>query len=109
MASSGRPRSRSRAGTSSDLEKVQATYEWILANTYREPKVRGCGVGDIKAMQETRNYGGKCGDYHCAVRRAPPIRERARPRRLRHPRRAVLGYKALAVGSATISKAEHSE
>lgn len=51
-------------GARSDLEKVQRLYDWIVSNTYREPKVRGCGVGDIKAMLETRNFGGKCGDIN---------------------------------------------
>ena len=49
-------------GKSTDLDKTKAVYDWILANTYREPKVRGCGVGDIKAMLETKNFGGKCAD-----------------------------------------------
>jgi transglutaminase-like putative cysteine protease len=50
------------AGT--DREKVQAIYDWVVANTFREPKVRGCGVGDVKAMLETGNFGGKCGDIN---------------------------------------------
>jgi transglutaminase-like putative cysteine protease len=51
-------------GARSDVDKVHALYEWIVSNTYREPKVRGCGVGDIKAMLETGNFGGKCGDIN---------------------------------------------
>jgi hypothetical protein len=51
-------------GKTTDLEKVKAVYDWILANTYREPKVRGCGVGDIKTMLETKSFGGKCGDIN---------------------------------------------
>ena len=51
-------------GRTTDLERVRAVYDWILANTYREPKVRGCGVGDIKSMLETQNFGGKCGDVN---------------------------------------------
>ena len=51
-------------GAKTDTEKVQRIYEWIVANTYREPKVRGCGVGDIKSMLETQNFGGKCGDIN---------------------------------------------
>ncbi|MES2913372.1 MAG: twin-arginine translocation signal domain-containing protein, partial [Pseudomonadota bacterium] len=45
-----------------DVEKTQKIYDWIVANTYREPKVRGCGEGDIKTMLETGNLGGKCAD-----------------------------------------------
>jgi transglutaminase-like putative cysteine protease len=95
-------------GRGTDLEKVKAVYDWILANTYREPKVRGCGVGDIKAMLETRNFGGKCGDINAlfvGLLRAVdvPARDiygiRVAP--------SAFGYKALGTGSATISKAQH--
>jgi transglutaminase-like putative cysteine protease len=51
-------------GKTSDLEKTRALYEWVVANTYREPKVPGCGIGDINAMLETGNMGGKCGDIN---------------------------------------------
>jgi transglutaminase-like putative cysteine protease len=51
-------------GARTDVDKVRLLYNWIVANTYREPKVRGCGVGDIKAMLETGNMGGKCGDIN---------------------------------------------
>jgi len=51
-----------RAAT--DEDKVQRLYDWVIANTYREPKVRGCGTGDIKPMLETANLGGKCGDIN---------------------------------------------
>ncbi|MDF3036241.1 MAG: transglutaminase protein, partial [Paucimonas sp.] len=51
-------------GARSDFEKVQRIFDWIVVSTYREPKVRGCGTGDIKAMLETKNFGGKCGDIN---------------------------------------------
>jgi transglutaminase-like putative cysteine protease len=95
-------------GRGTDLEKVKAVYDWILANTYREPKVRGCGVGDIKTMLETKNFGGKCGDINAlfvGLLRAVdvPARDvygiRVAP--------SAFGYKALGTGSATISKAQH--
>lgn len=47
-----------------DVDRVQRIYDWVVANTHREPKVRGCGVGDIKAMLETGNLSGKCGDIN---------------------------------------------
>ena len=49
---------------STELAKVQAIYDWVIANAYREPKTRGCGTGDIKAMLETGNLGGKCADLN---------------------------------------------
>ena len=47
-----------------DVEKARALYEWIVDNTFRDPKTRGCGIGDIKGMLETRNLGGKCADLN---------------------------------------------
>jgi transglutaminase-like putative cysteine protease len=95
-------------GKHSDLEKTQAVYDWILANTYREPKVRGCGVGDIKAMLETKNFGGKCADLNglfVGLMRASgvPARDvygiRVAP--------SAFGYRSLGAGSANVSKAQH--
>ena len=51
-------------GAKTDVEKTQKLYDWIVANTYREPKVRGCGEGDIKTMLDTGNLGGKCADLN---------------------------------------------
>lgn len=52
------------AGAASDEDQVRAIYDWIVANAWREPKVRGCGEGDIKTMLETGNLGGKCADIN---------------------------------------------
>jgi transglutaminase-like putative cysteine protease len=51
-------------GAKTDVEKTRALYEWIVDNTFRDPKVRGCGLGDIKTMLETKNLGGKCADLN---------------------------------------------
>lgn len=51
-------------GATTDRERVQKLYDWVVTNTYREPKVRGCGEGDIKTMLETGNLGGKCADLN---------------------------------------------
>jgi transglutaminase-like putative cysteine protease len=51
-------------GQRTDVDKARAIYEWIVENTFRDPKVRGCGWGDIKSMLETGNLGGKCGDLN---------------------------------------------
>jgi transglutaminase-like putative cysteine protease len=47
-----------------DVDKARALYEWIVDNTFRDPKVKGCGLGDIKTMLETKNLGGKCADLN---------------------------------------------
>ena len=49
-------------GQTADVAKARAIYEWIVDNTFRDPKVKGCGLGDIKTMLETRYLGGKCAD-----------------------------------------------
>jgi transglutaminase-like putative cysteine protease len=51
-------------GLKRDVDKARAIYEWIVDNTFRDPKVRGCGLGDIKTMLETRYLGGKCADLN---------------------------------------------
>jgi transglutaminase-like putative cysteine protease len=51
-------------GADSDVEKVHRIYDWIIVSTYREPKVRGCGIGDIKALLETGDLGRKCADIN---------------------------------------------
>ena len=54
-------------GQKSDLDKARALYEWIVDNTFRDPKVRGCGIGDIRAMLESGNLSGKCADTFSQV------------------------------------------
>ena len=51
-------------GARDDREKAQRIYDWVIVSTYREPKVKGCGTGDIKAMLETGNMSGKCADIN---------------------------------------------
>ena len=51
-------------GASTDLDKARAIYEWVVDNTFRDPKVRGCGRGDIRFMLESGDLGGKCADLN---------------------------------------------
>ena len=51
-------------GKTKDVDKARALYDWVVENTFRDPKTKGCGWGDIKSMLETRNLGGKCGDLN---------------------------------------------
>jgi hypothetical protein len=32
------------SGAKTDFEKARAIYAWIVENTFRDPKTRGCGV-----------------------------------------------------------------
>lgn len=47
-------------GRKAVLEKARALYDWTVENTYRDPKTRGCGVGDVDRL--LKEPGGKCAD-----------------------------------------------
>ncbi|MGO8968532.1 MAG: transglutaminase-like domain-containing protein [Myxococcaceae bacterium] len=47
-----------------DVEKARALYSWVCDNSYRDPKVRGCGLGDIHSMLAAHSLGGKCADIN---------------------------------------------
>lgn len=94
-------------GQKNDVDRARAIYEWIVDNTHRDGAVRGCGVGDIKSMLETKNLGGKCADLNAlfvGLARAAGI-----PARDVYGIRVAdsrLGYKSLGK-SGDISKAQH--
>jgi len=52
------------SGARTDLAKARAIYEWIVDNTFRNPKTRGCGVGNIRFMLQTKDLGGKSADLN---------------------------------------------
>ena len=95
-------------GAHSDLEKARAIYEWIVDNTFRDPKTRGCGLGDIRFMLESRDLGGKCADLNAlfvGLCRASGI-----PARDVYGIRVAksgLGYKSLGASSEVITKSQH--
>ncbi|HTO76704.1 MAG TPA: transglutaminase domain-containing protein [Thermoanaerobaculia bacterium] len=95
-------------GQSTDVEKARAIYEWIADKTYRNPKTRGCGVGDIRFLVESKDFGGKCADLNAlyvGLARAAglPARDvygiRIGP--------SALGYKSLGLSSDNATKAQH--
>jgi len=91
-----------------DVGKARAIYEWIVENTFRDPKVRGCGWGDIKAMLESRNLGGKCGDLNALF--VGLARSAGIPARDVYGVRVAasrLGYRSLGANSEVISKEQH--
>jgi len=51
-------------GAYTDIEKARAIYDWVVDNTFRDPKVIGSGTGDIRFMLESKNFGGKCVDIN---------------------------------------------
>ena len=91
-----------------DVEKARAIYEWIVDNTFRDPKVRGCGRGDIRSMLETRYLGGKCADLNALY--VGLARAAGLPARDVYGIRVAkseLGYKSLGTSSDKITKAQH--
>ena len=51
-------------GAQGDVEKARALYEWVVEHTNRDPKVAGCGLGDIASMLKSGYLGGKCADLN---------------------------------------------
>jgi transglutaminase-like putative cysteine protease len=51
-------------GRTEPRERLRAIYDWVVDTTWRNPDTPGCGVGDVKAMLETGNFGGKCVDIN---------------------------------------------
>jgi transglutaminase-like putative cysteine protease len=49
-------------GKSGILEKARGIYDWVVENTYRDPDVKGCGLGlPVRTMMQCKG-GGKCAD-----------------------------------------------
>lgn len=87
--------------------KARAIYEWIVDNTFRNPKTRGCGLGDIRAMLETGDLSGKCADLNALY--VGLARAAGLPARDVYGIRVAdsrYGYKSLGK-SGDVSKAQH--
>jgi transglutaminase-like putative cysteine protease len=96
------------AGAKTDIEKARKIYDWVVENSTRDPKTRGCGTGDVAAMLKSGNLTGKCADLNAlyvGLARAAglPARDvygvRVAP--------SKFGYKSLGAGSNNITKAQH--
>ena len=95
-------------GSRTDVEKARAIYEWIVDNTFRNPKTRGCGLGDIRFMLETKDLGGKCADLNALY--VGLARAASLPARDVYGIRVAkseLGYKSLGTSSEIVTKAQH--
>lgn len=99
---------RITAGAKTDLEKARLIYEWIVVNCYRDPKTRGCGIGDVASLLKSGNLGGKCADLNAlyvGLARAAgvPARDlyglRVAP--------SAFGYKSLGAKNEVVTKAQH--
>ncbi len=91
-----------------DTGKARAIYEWIVENTYRNPKTRGCGTGNIRFLLESGDLGGKCADLNAlyvGLARAAglPARDVYGIRLAK----SEMGFKSLGSSSERITKAQH--
>jgi transglutaminase-like putative cysteine protease len=96
------------ASSKTDLEKARAIYEWIVENTFRDPKTRGCGLGDIRFMLDTKDLGGKCADLNALF--VGLARASGLPARDVYGVRIAksdLGYKSLGPSTENVTKAQH--
>jgi transglutaminase-like putative cysteine protease len=94
-------------GAHDDVERARALYEWICDNTFRDPKVRGCGTGNIKYMLESGNLGGKCADLNALfVGMARSLQIPARDSYGIRVADSARGYKSLGK-SGDITRAQH--
>jgi transglutaminase-like putative cysteine protease len=95
-------------GARTDVQKARAIYDWIVDNTFRDPKTRGCGVGDVKAMLETGNLGGKCADLNALyVALARSVGLPSRDVYGLRVAKSAFGYRSLGAGTANVTRAQH--
>ena len=96
------------SGAKTDVEKARAIYEWIVDSTYRNPKTRGCGLGDIRYMLESKDLGGKCADLnslYVGLARATGVP--ARDVYGIRVAKSEIGFKSLGASSEKVTKAQH--
>ena len=99
---------KATAGAKTDIEKARAIYEWVVENTFRDPKVRGCGRGDIRFMLESGDMGGKCADLNALyVGLARSVGLPARHVYGLRIAKSELGYKSLGLATDSATKGQH--
>jgi transglutaminase-like putative cysteine protease len=95
-------------GARTDVDKARAIYDWVVDNTFRDPKTRGCGWGDIKSMLEAGNLGGKCGDLNAMfVGLSRSVGVPARDIYGLRVAPSAHGYRSLGTGSPNVTRAQH--
>jgi transglutaminase-like putative cysteine protease len=95
-------------GAGTDFERARAIYEWIVDNTFRDPKTAGCGVGDIRFMLEANSLGGKCADINALF--VGLARAAGLPARDVYGLRVAPsqnGFRSLGLASDNATKAQH--
>jgi transglutaminase-like putative cysteine protease len=96
------------SGSKTDLEKARAIYEWIVDNTFRDPKTKGCGLGDVRVMLETGYMAGKCADLNALyVALARSVGLPARDVYGIRVAKSDFGYRSLGAGTDNVTRAQH--
>ena len=99
---------KATAGADTDVDKAHALYEWVVLNTFRDPKVRGCGRGDIRFMLESGDMGGKCADINALyVGLARAVGIPARHVYGLRIGKSEQGYKSLGLATDRATKGQH--
>jgi transglutaminase-like putative cysteine protease len=99
---------KATAGATTEMEKARAIYDWVVDNTFRDPKVRGCGRGDIRFMLESGDMGGKCADLNALY--VGLVRAAGLPARHVYGLRIAksdLGYTSLGLATDRATKGQH--
>ena len=96
------------AGRATDLEKVQAIYQWVVENTWRDASTAGCGACSVVEMLTSGRMGGKCADINPLF--VALVRAQGIPARDIFGLRVAasrFGYKSLGPATPVVSKAQH--
>ncbi|MGE0802919.1 MAG: transglutaminase-like domain-containing protein [Lautropia sp.] len=96
------------ATAKSDEARARAIYDWICERTSRNPKTRGCGLGDVTAMLESGDLSGKCADLNALyVGLARAVGLPARDVYGLRVAPSAFGYRSLGAGTANVTRAQH--
>jgi transglutaminase-like putative cysteine protease len=99
---------KATAGATTDIQKARAIYEWVVENTFRDPRIRGCGRGDIRHMLESGDMGGKCADLNALyVGLARSVGLPARHVYGLRIAKSQEGYQSLGVPTGIATKGQH--
>ena len=99
---------KATAGATTDIDKARGIYDWVVDHTFRDPKVRGCGRGDIRFMLESGDMGGKCADLNALyVGLARSVGLPARHVYGLRIAKSELGYKSLGIATDIATKGQH--
>ena len=84
-------------GKETNLGKAKAIYDWIVNNMYRDPNIKGCGLGDVERLLVS--LGGKCADISSVFV--------ALSKSVGVPAREIFGIRMLKEEKGDMTKSQH--